>query len=72
MSTDCSLTQALKPRHVSAVTPSFIAEKTGGPILALINWNSYIQRLQVHPGNTLVIQIFMLFAFVLFVCTLER
>lgn len=39
MSTDCSLTQAWR---VSVLTPSFKAEKTGGPILALINWNSYV------------------------------
>lgn len=67
-STDCSLTQAWR---VSALTPSFIAEKTSGPILALINWTLVLRFAGTawkHISHTDI----HVFAFALFVCTGER
>lgn len=66
-STDCSLTQAWR---VSALTPSFIAEKTSGPILALINW-TLVLRFAGTAWKHIIIQIFM---FLLLLCSyvLER
>lgn len=49
-----------------------MGENTDSPILALVNWNLYVQALQMHPGNTLVIYIVMFFVFSLLELKRER